>query len=267
MSDQPLALVNADHQTALARPDPDNPQWGLIGGVCIWLLSFSLPQVVPVPYLLIARQAGKVVIPTPEDLSTGNLDVRFIIISLVSTLIIHIIMLAVCWAVVTQFRRLPFFATLGWHWAGMPLWMRIMLVIWVLGLVFLINIFLPYILPDTQTTPFAHILRSSKAAKYLVVGVAVLTAPFVEELVYRGMLYSGLRSRLPESVSILVVTLVFAIVHIQQYWGAWSSLIGLTTLSLSMTVIRAKTKSLLPCVVIHQVNNTIAGLLILAGVE
>ena len=37
-------------------------------------------------------------------------------------------------------------------------------------------------------------------------------------------------------------------------------------LSFFMTVIRAKTKSLLPCVVIHQVNNTIGGLLILAGV-
>lgn len=267
MSDQPLALVDAERQTALSKPDPDNPHWGLIGGVCIWLLSFSLPQVVPVPYLLIARNAGKVVIPTPDDLSTGNLDVRFIIISLVSTLIIHIIMLAACWAVVTQFGRFPFFATLGWDWGGMAVGMRTLLVCCVIGSVFIINIFLPYVLPDTQTTPFVHMLRSSPTAKYLLVGVAVLTAPFVEELVYRGMLYSGLRSRLPESVSILVVTLVFAIVHIQQYWGAWSSLIGLTTLSFSMTVIRAKTKSLLPCVVIHQVNNTIAGFLILLGVE
>jgi membrane protease YdiL (CAAX protease family) len=267
MSDQPLALVNADHQTALSRPDTDNPHWGLIGGVCIWLLSFSLPQVVPVPYLLIARSAGKVVIPTPDDLSTGNLDGRFIIISLVSTLIIHIIMLAACWAVVTHFGRLPFFATLGWHWGGMPIWMRVLLVVGVMGTVIIIQNFLPRVLPDTQITPFAHILKSSQIAKYLVAGVAVLTAPFVEELIYRGMFYAGLRSRLPESVSILVVTLVFAIVHIQQYWGAWSALIGLTTLSFFMTVIRAKTKSLLPCVVIHQINNTIGGLGILLGFE
>ena len=150
MSDQPLALVNADHQTALSIPDTDNPHLGLIGGVCIWLLSFSLPQVVPLPYLLIARNAGKVVIPTPDDLLTGNLDVRFIIISLVSTLIIHIIMLAACWAVVTQFGRLPFFATLGWHWAGMPVWMRILLVVGVMGTVIMIQNFLPRVLPDTQ---------------------------------------------------------------------------------------------------------------------
>ena len=267
MADQPLALINAEQQTALTKPDPDNPHWGLIGGVCMWLLSFSLPQVVPVPYLLVARQLGRLVIPTPEDLSTGNLDVRFIIASLISTLVIHIIMIAACWAVVTQFGRLPFFDTLGWHWAGINVWNRVWLVTGIMGTVFLINIFLPNFLPDTQTTPFAHILRASTTAKYLVAGIAVLTAPFIEELIYRGMLYSGLRSRLPESVSILLVSLVFVVVHMQQYWGAWSSLIGLTTLSFFMTLIRARTKSLLPCVIIHQVNNIVAGLLILVGVE
>lgn len=267
MSDQPLALVNAESQTALSKPDPDNPHWGLIGGVCIWLLSFSLPQVVPIPYLIIASRLGRLVIPTPDDLSSGNLDVRFIITTLISTFIIHIIMLAACWAVVTQFGRLPFFATLGWDWGGMSVAMRILWVIGVMGIVLAIQILLPYILPDTQTTPFAHLLRASAITRYLMVGVAVLTAPFVEELIYRGMLYSGLRSRLPESVSILAVSLIFAIVHIQQYWGAWSALLALTTLSVLMTIIRARTKSLLPCVVIHQVNNTLAGLLILLGNE
>ena len=267
MSDQPLALINADNQTALSRPDPDNPHWELVGGVCIWLLSFALPQVAPIPHLFTAHKLGRLVIPTPQDYSNGNIDVRFIIASLIWTLVIHLIMIAACWAVVTKFGRLPFFASLGWGWGGISAGMWVLLVIAILGFVYSINIFLPYILPDTQTTPFAHLLKASATARYLVVIVAVLTAPFVEELIYRGMLYSGLRSRLQAPICVVIVSLVFVIVHMQQYWGAWSSLIGLTTLSFCMTLVRAKTKSLLPCVVIHQVNNSIAGLAILTGFD
>jgi len=156
---------------------------------------------------------------------------------------------------------------LGWHWGGISAGLWVWIIIGVIVTVYLIMILLPVILPDTQTTPFAHILKASPVAKYLIVGLAVLTAPFVEELIYRGMLYSGLRSQLPVWVSVVIVSMVFALVHMQQYWGAWSSFIALTTLSFFLTIIRANTKSLLPCVVVHQVFNTISGSMILLGFE
>jgi len=93
--------------------------------------------------------------------------------------------------------------------------------------------------------------------------MAIFTAPFVEEVVYRGVLYSALRKHLGQVPTVLVVTIIFGGVHIFQNFGAWVSISGLMLLSLALTTVRAKTKSILPCFFIHTVNNTVASILIL----
>jgi membrane protease YdiL (CAAX protease family) len=263
MSDQPLVLVNAENQYALLKPDPDRPHWGLLGGVCMWVLSVALPQILPIPFLFAERARGN--LPSPEEIAAGNLGVRLVIVSIIATALGHLIILAACWAVVTQFGRRPFLASLGWGWDGLGVLGGLLLVPVVIGAVFLIASLAQLVLPESETTLFTQMLRASDVARYMVAALAVLTAPFVEELIYRGMLYSGLRSRLPVAPSVLIVGAIFTLVHVQQYWGAWASLVGLTTLSFILTAIRAYTKSLLPCVVVHLVFNMIGATSILLG--
>ena len=263
MSNQPLVLVSADNQYTDSTPDPDRPHWGLLGGVCMWVLSVVLPQILPIPFIFTERSAGR--LPSPEDIAAGNLGVRLVVASIVATALGHIIVLVACWAVVTQFGSRPFFATLGWGWGRLGVMGGLLLVPVSIGAVFLVSTLAQLVLPESETTLFTQMLRSSDLARYLVAALAVLTAPFVEELIYRGMLYSGLRSRLPAAVSILIVGSIFTLVHVQQYWGAWASLVGLSTLSLIMTLVRAYTKSLLPCVMIHLIFNMIGATSILLG--
>ena len=263
MSDQPLVLVGATNQTIDSKPDPDRPHWGLLGGVSMWVLSVVLPQILPIPFLFTEQRSGN--LPSPEDIAAGNLGVRLVVASIIATALGHIIVLVACWAVITQFGRRPFLETLGWGWNKLGVVGGIVLVPVVIGAVVLISLMAQFVLPEAETTLFTQMLRSSNLARYLVAALAVLTAPIVEELIYRGMLYAGLRSRLPVVPSVVIVASIFTLVHFQQYWGAWASLVGLTSLSLILTAIRAYTKSLLPCFLIHLVYNMIGATSILIG--
>jgi len=77
------------------------------------------------------------------------------------------------------------------------------------------------------------------------------------------MMFSGFRRSLGLVGTVVLVTLMFAGVHVLQYMGAWVSIAGLVLLSLALTLIRARTKSILPCVLIHTVNNAFFSVLVL----
>ena len=66
-------------------------------------------------------------------------------------------------------------------------------------------------------------------ALYTVAFLAVFTAPFVEEVIYRGILYSALQRTTGTVLAVVIVTLLFAAVHVPQYWGSPSTIMLLTT--------------------------------------
>ena len=137
-------------------------------------------------------------------------------------------------------------------------------VVGVLVAVLGISIVLERALPQKQDTVFDLLMKSSQQVRIWIALLAVFTAPLVEEVVYRGLLYSALRRRVGMNWSIAIVTLLFAGVHFPQYWGAWAGLAGLTLLSLVLTVVRATTKSIFPCIVIHMLNNIVGAIQILS---
>jgi membrane protease YdiL (CAAX protease family) len=127
-----------------------------------------------------------------------------------------------------------------------------------------ISIVLERILPQKEDTVFDLLMKSSRQVRIWLAILAVFTAPLVEEVVYRGVVYSALRRRIGLNWSIAIVTLLFAGVHFPQYWGAWAGLAGLTFLSFVLTVVRATTKSIYPCIVIHMLNNIVGAIQILS---
>src|SRR4030095_3249209 len=131
-----------------------------------------------------------------------------------------------------------------------------------LGLL-LITQLLARVIPQSEDNAFADLLKSSRAVRIAIAALATFSAPFVEEVVYRGVVFSALRRNLGLIVTVGIVTVMFSGVHVLQYWGAWLSILGLTLLSLALTVVRARTGSVLPCVMIHALNNAFFAVLIL----
>lgn len=92
------------------------------------------------------------------------------------------------------------------------------------------------------------------ALAVMVVGVA----PLVEELLFRGVLLSGLMRRMPVSVAVLVSALVFGCAHVPDFGFAWYAVPALVGLGVVLALLRLGSRSLWPAVVAHAGNNLVA---------
>ncbi len=220
------------------------------------LLSLVLPNIAMIVYLLVFDQ------PQLKGLlASGGQPVTapVILVSLGSAFIAHLVILAVSWQVVTGGGQRPFRATLGWGWHTQFKWIHaigLALFMLLLGKLF------EEVLPHGETD-FEQLLRLGLAVRVGVAILAVLTAPIVEEVVYRGILYAALESRTGPVASVAVVTLLFGVVHMPQYRGSWATIAAVLALSLLLTLLRAATGKLLPCVATHFVFNGIQAVALL----
>jgi membrane protease YdiL (CAAX protease family) len=252
-------------------PDPDQPAWGPLTAVGVWAASVAAIIIVPiiavVVWYIISKARGAEVpgFQAKDELIEWLKSPRLLLVQVASTFVAHAITLAICWAVVTKLGTRGFWASLGWHWGGRSL------VFWLLFSAGVIVALVGFsqvavrFLPESQDTAFAELLRSSRQVRIAVAVLATLSAPIVEEVIYRGVLFSALRSRTGVAVAVVVVTMLFAGVHFLQYSGAWVTISGLIFLSLILTLVRARTGSILPSVTIHFVNNAFFSLLIVAN--
>lgn len=96
--------------------------------------------------------------------------------------------------------------------------------------------------------------------RLLLALLVVCVAPFVEELVFRGVLLSGLASRMPIGWAMLASAVVFGCVHLPDFKFAWYPVPALIILGLVSAWLRVRTRSLWPSITLHATNNFIAAL-------
>lgn len=174
-----------------------------------------------------------------------------VIASLALTLIMHLVAFGASWLAVTRVGRRPFWQTLGWSWHPRFRWYHAVGVAILMAVVIpLLEILLPH-----KETELEKILKMGMAVRLMIVFLAVVTAPLVEEVVYRGALYSSVEGVMGKGAAVAIVTFMFALVHAPQYWGSVAALTAIFSLSLVLTFLRAWTGKLLPCVVTHLVYN------------
>jgi len=83
----------------------------------------------------------------------------------------------------------------------------------------------------------------------------VLLAPISEELCFRGMLYGGLRERLPRVGAALVAGLIFGILH--AFTGI-TAVPPLAAFGFLLCLLYEKTGSIVPGILLHMLNNSVA---------
>jgi membrane protease YdiL (CAAX protease family) len=250
-------------------PDPDNPRWGALAGIGVWFASIAALVLASVLgaflYLGVFKARGGVIPMDPDGMNQVLMSPSSILIQIIFTILGHILTIAICWAVATGLGKRSFKESIGWDWHEPSPFKKIGIIVATVVVSIAIFQITPHILPDSKKTPFSDMLKASQSVRYVVAFLAVFTAPLVEELVYRGLLYSPLKRVIGTVGAVSIATSLFALVHVPQYWGAWASLVGLLLLSLALTVIRAMTKSILPCVAIHTLFNSIGAIGILFG--
>jgi membrane protease YdiL (CAAX protease family) len=89
----------------------------------------------------------------------------------------------------------------------------------------------------------------------------VLLPPFVEEIVARGFLYGGLRSKLSKLSAALITSVMFAAAHLQWGSGApllWVAAIDTFILSMILVYLRERTGGLAASMGTHMLKNGLA---------
>ena len=242
---------------SVAEPDPDNPPWGVVTAMLVWagsiLLLVFIPSLIILPYILYGHTGARIE-------NTGQLlnDPVAVLLSVLSTIPVHILTLGLVWAVVTGLGKRPFWRTLGWSWSSnVGPWTSICaaVVVLVAGGVLTWMV-------GGEPTEIDQIVSSSTAARISLALLATLTAPLVEETVYRGLLYSAFQRVTGMSWAIVIVAFLFALVHVYQYRHNLGVIAAISIFSLSLTFMRAYSGRLLPCYVMHLVFNGLQSLVI-----
>lgn len=89
----------------------------------------------------------------------------------------------------------------------------------------------------------------------------VILPPLAEEIVFRGYLFTNLRSKLPYMHTAIITSGLFGIAHLQFGSGEpllWIAAIDTFVLSLVLCYMREKTGSLWPPIFIHAMKNMVA---------
>jgi membrane protease YdiL (CAAX protease family) len=89
----------------------------------------------------------------------------------------------------------------------------------------------------------------------------VILPPIVEEIVARGFLYTGLRTKLPFITAALITSALFGLAHLQGgVEGAliWAAALDTFLLSMILVTLREKTGSLWAPIGVHMLKNALA---------
>ncbi len=249
--DEPAAPV--------VEPTPNDPPWNSLTAVAVWILSVLLILVLPSLFLIAYLGIKGIPIAGNTGLREFALsDPTAVLLQLGSIVPAHLITLAICWLVVTRVGKHKFFQTLGTSLGGFRWWHFASILLAIYGCIIIVALIFP-----EQDNDMIRMLRSSRAAVVMVTILATFAAPIVEEIVYRGILYSAFQRSIGTFAAVAAVTLLFAGVHYAQYWGSPGTIIMITILSLSLTLVRASSKNLLPCIILHFLFNGLQSVVML----
>jgi CAAX protease family protein len=98
------------------------------------------------------------------------------------------------------------------------------------------------------------------AEKILTFISLVLIPPVVEETVFRGFLFGGLRTKLPYAWAVVVTSVIFAVPHLFEGGGSilWVAGIDTFLLSLALCYLRERTGALWAGIMVHMFKNGLA---------
>lgn len=165
--------------------------------------------------------------------------------------VFHALIFVVCYLFIVVNCHLPFWSTLKWRRPDSSLLWRFLPAGVLLALIVQLA---PPILPDRDDFPLTR-LFTSPLAGYAIAGFAVLIAPFMEELIFRGILFLFFENLVGPRFAIVGTAVLFASLHMPEYWGAWNHVLLILFVGLVFSLARGLTGALAPSVLLHLAYN------------
>jgi len=164
----------------------------------------------------------------------------------------YVMILLFIYVLVGVHYGLPFWSALKWRKMGWRRGLRlfaagILMAFGVLGASALV--------PDKKPFPLEQMFNSPAAA-YTVAAFAILIAPFMEELIFRGILFTFFERHAGLRFAVISTALLFAALHVPEYWGAWTHALLILVVGVVFSLTRGWTDSLVPSIILHVAYNT-----------
>lgn len=118
------------------------------------------------------------------------------------------------------------------------------------------------LIPSTAVAP-VEALATMPSGMLAFAAVAVV-APIAEEVFFRGFLYGALAGRFGQRAALLGSTLVFALIHLPQQWGAWGAFASVAALGLVLGLLRRYSHGTVAPALAHLTHNAVVTLLALS---
>jgi len=237
---------------AVLAPTPREPVWGGWDVLKIALFMFLTPFFLDI---LLAFATHKLVHPEWSWQQAAQKPVVELLAEVLSYFGVLLYMVAV---VEGQYHR-RFLEAIAWNWP------RKMFGLAALGAVLLFALQgLAHFLPIPKDVPFEEFFKHPLEA-YLTSILAISFGPVMEELFFRGFLYPVLARGLGTAAGIFLTALAFAMLHAVQLGFAWGAVFIIFLVGLTLTIVRAVTKSVGSSLVVHIAYNFTLTALTFAG--
>jgi uncharacterized protein len=227
-----------------SSPPPENPPFSGVEVLQIGILLFVVPVVLS-PFLVVIVK--KFLYPQLSFTAVAMkpwvlLTPQFVWFAIVALFLI-------------DYTKAKFQQTLWqavrWNWPKQT-W-PVLVLIGVVTLVALQE--LQRLLPLPPKSPFDQFFDRPGDA-YAFAFLAIVFAPFMEELFFRGFLYPVLARRLGVLLGVVLTALVFAFIHVFEY-KAWGPVLIIFLVGMVLTVVRAQLKSVAASFIVHSMYNGI----------
>jgi uncharacterized protein len=161
----------------------------------------------------------------------------------------------------TQMRHsfhAPFWRTIGWrpletgHTPRAAAYLGLILSGFMLAI---LVTFSSAVFKAPKQTPIEQFFQDRRSA-LLLMSMAVLLAPVLEETIFRGYIYPVIARSFGVNTSILVTGTLFGLLHASQLWGGWAQIALLVLVGIVFTYARARTHTVVASYVLHVSYNS-----------
>jgi len=257
---QPLYQQLENIKPEIVVLGPNNPPWNSPVAFLMWMASIALIILIPTIGIAIYLLTKEVKLNDAQKLTDLiSSDSNAVLVNIICVIPAHVITILLAWLVVTNNRKQSFTEMLGWKLGGFNFFYLVAIVVGFFAVAGVVGYFIP-----EKENELIKILRSSRTAVLAVAFMATFTAPLVEEVVYRGIMYSAFQKTFGVATAVGLVTFLFALVHVPQYYPSYSTIFLICLLSLVLTLVRVKSENLLPCIILHTIFNGIQSSLLIA---
>jgi membrane protease YdiL (CAAX protease family) len=274
LPEQPLGDSEAVKFKTPGPIDPDNPAWthfldhegssllnrilGFFVAIVVWFASvvclILVPLILVAPYVVYRYMNGPL---RPEEMAG---DKMFIFLSILGVIPAHLVTLLIVWAVVSRWGRYPFWKSVG---LSAPQNVGLGTTIALSGGLAVVLLVIGGVVTSWyggEKTQLDQLINSSYQARLATAFLAFATGPLIEELVYRGVLYPAFARVVGVVGAVVLVSIMFAGVHVLQYKNNLAVIGVILMLSIALTLVRAYSHYLLPSFIIHLIFNGLQSL-------